>query len=555
MTPKSEKDEHRNPESLDPSPQPDPDPPNDPVEPEKEKKDPSPENCECCRLLREHAIPAIGIANLTKSDFVYDRTISIYKLEPLPTSSTPSSSSSPSNSKVGGASNRSSQDSQPSSSSSSNSATGSLPTTVIPKPKRLLDRFEESRLWDLIGLTPKMYNVLQTELKRITPHKLVVKKCIYRLHNTRHFQVPLNKKTLLSKEEQLKQNYEDDKELLKKKQAFHCHWDECPLSFLDPQDMRIHYMFDHEAVKLFCCGEKYENYAMFLEHYLKDNDELKKYHPTWMVRECWACQDRYVDVDEFYLHCHGCEKQRLPAACPDALCEARFETLTDAVDHFFNWHDKSGQIIVNDVAYPNREAIEPDLHILDEGQMAIAYPFRAIYICRLCNVQFAAEKFFKEHVDIHIGNNQFWLCPTMIQCRYCKIPNCRIYREAVLKFLPNLIETVRNLPTFRCEKHPCLLIWRMFMAEDFIKVMERVLLKLLDEHCRLEVQQEFLDLSKHPKIDPDLPNILEGLHFMISMHYDCKLNELNAFHKLPESMFKQKLELAHGDVQLRMSWA
>ncbi|UMM14339.1 hypothetical protein L5515_002181 [Caenorhabditis briggsae] len=536
MTPKSKNEETRKPESLHPthhSSPPSSQPlPQDPPGPPQPSSPPSRENCECCRRLLEHATPYVAYVNVSKSDVVYDRTLCLYKLEsPPPPPPTSSTSHTP--------------DSQPSSSSNPpNNNNNPYPPPVLPKVKRILDRFEEAKLWDLMGLNQQMYKKLPAELTKISPKRMVFRKCAYRLHNTRHFDVPLNKKCRMTKEEILKQNYEDDKKLIKKNQAFNCVWNDCPHAFHDPQDMRIHYMFDHDSIKLFCCGTRYENYDAYLEHYVTTmNGEG---HATWMARECWGCNIRLVDAASFYTHAEECEAQINPFPCPDPLCGIRFEYLTDVVDHFYIWHDKSGAIVCNEVVYPTRESIEPDLKMLDDGQLVINFPLRSIYTCHMCNIQFASEKYYQEHVSVHLKNPHLWLIPTMLHCSHCHIKNCPSQRLSVINFIPKLIETIRDIPVYKCESNPCLLIWRMCLAKDFCEVMERILIKLVDEHRRLAIEQQFLDQTGHPDCDANLPKILDDLFFLFSVPYKTHAGDEDMIAKWPA------MELARGDVELHV---
>lgn len=454
--------------------------------------------CECCQLLREHATPVVDYLNISKSDVIYDRTLHIYKLESLTTSSKKAPEAS--------------QNPGPSSSFSV------YPQVAPAKIKRQLDRFEESRLWDLIGLTPKMYEKLPAELKKVTKNRLVFKKCIYRLHNTRHFQVPLVKRGGIRKEDVLKQNYEDDRKLLKKNQAYPCPWDDCPHSFQDPQDMRIHYMFDHESVKLFCCGNRFENYDSFLEHYTQTLNGTG--HATWMARECWGCGIRHVDAVTFYQHAERCGCQIHPFACPDPLCGIRFEYLVDVIDHFFIWHDKAGSIVCNDAVYSTRESIEEDLQLFDDGQLVVNYPLKAMYKCGLCNIQFAADQHYREHVATHIENPHLWLVPTILYCVKCNRKNCRFQRTRLIELIPKLIQVTKHIKVEKCEKNPILLIWRLFLTQEYTEILQMVYMKLVAEQRRLAFAEEFLDESEHPECDERrLAYVLNSLCFLYTVPY------------------------------------
>lgn len=468
----------------------------------------SQDNCECCRLLQEEATPIVSYVNISKSDVIYDRTLHLYKLERRRKRRERGSTSS------------TSSEAQPSSSSSSsnNSDGSAYPPPVPAAVNRQLDRFEESKIWDIVGLTSKMYAKLPAELKKCTPKRLVFKKCAYRLHNTRHFQVPLTKKGGCTKEEVLKQKYEDDRKLLKKNQAFNCPWNECPHSFQDPQDMRIHYMFDHESIKLFCCGNRFENYDSYMEHYCQSQNGDG--HATWMARECWGCGIRYVDAMTFYHHAERCDAQINPFPCPDPLCGIRFEILTDVIDHFFIWHDKSGAIVCNDVIYRTRESIDGDLQLFDDGQLVVNYPLRATYICQLCQIQFATETLYAHHVAGHVKNPHLWLFPTILYCDDCQKKNCPFQRQHLIQFLPKIIDTARNLSVEKCETDPIFLIWRLFLSEEYIKTLEMILVKLVSEHRRLQPEEEFLDLSGHAEIDDKrILYILNSLLFVYTVPY------------------------------------
>ncbi|KAF1770225.1 hypothetical protein GCK72_002043 [Caenorhabditis remanei] len=502
MTPKSKIEEAGNqkPETLDQiqHPEPRPDNHND-TDDDDPSDDPLPEKCDCCRSLREHATPVVGYVNISKSDVIYDRTFHLYKLESLKEKS-------------------SAQEVQSSSTSSNTSEETSYPAPTPATVRRQLDRFEESRIWDLIGLTSKMYSKLSTELKRVSPKRIVFKKCAYRLHNTRHFQVPLTKRGGTTKEEVLKQKYEDDRKLLKKNQAFDCPWTECPLSFQDPQDMRIHYMFDHESIKLFCCGKRYENYDSYLEHYCTTMNGDG--HPTWMARECWGCGVRYVDANTFYLHAERCDAQINPFPCPDPLCGIRFEVLTDVVDHFYIWHDKAGAIVFNDVVYPTRDSIQDDLQLLDDGQLVVNYPLRSTYTCQLCHLQFATDKYYHEHISSHVQNPQLWLAPTILYCSVCNTKNCRFQRECLIRLLPDVIETARNIKVEDCQTNPILMIWRLYLSKKSIETLEMVLVKLIAEHKRLEKEEQFLDQTGHPPCDDKrLAYVLNSMYFLYTVPY------------------------------------
>uniref|UniRef100_A0A1I7UF88 C2H2-type domain-containing protein n=1 Tax=Caenorhabditis tropicalis TaxID=1561998 RepID=A0A1I7UF88_9PELO len=487
----------KKPESVDQPPiEPNPPEVEEPKGTEEKEENPeeeSSENCECCQLLRENSTPVVTYVNVSKSDMILDRTLCVFKLE------------------------SSSKEKEESSSTPE-----SYPPPVPPKVKRQLDRFEESKIWDLIGLTQKMYAKLEVELKKVSNTKLVFKKSPYRLHNTRHFQVPLVKKGVVTKENVQKQKYEDDRKLLKKNQAFDCQWNECPHSFQDPQDMRIHYMFDHESVRLFCCGNRYENYDSYLEHYVTTmNGEG---HSTWMARECWGCGIRYVDAKVFYEHANHCVAQINPFTCPDPLCGIRFEVVTDIIDHFFIWHDPAGAIVCNEVVYKDRMSIEKDLPLLDDCQLAINYPLRATYTCQLCHISFAADKYYHEHVISHVKNPHLWLVPTILFCVSCQTKNCRYQREKLIELLPKVIHAARRITVEDCTKNPVFLIWRLFLSEEFIQTMEMILIRLYAEHNRLleeeETKMEKNEQKDHPLCEEKrLCYILNSLYFLFTVPY------------------------------------
>ncbi|CAI2297466.1 unnamed protein product [Caenorhabditis sp. 36 PRJEB53466] len=441
-----------------------------------------PANCECCKLLLDCQTPVITYVNVSKSDVLYDRTINVYRLTgkppPVPDEEKP-----------------------------------------VPHIKRQLDRFEEARFWDLIGLNAKFYGKLQTQPRRVTPARLVFSKCVYRLHNTRHFAVPLDKKVQIKREDVLKQKFEDDKKLIKRNQAYDCPWEECMHSFRDPQDMRIHYMFDHESVKLFCCGERYENYDAFLEHYVNAADTRR--HFTWSARECWGCGKRSVDETEFYEHANNCDLQINPFQCPDPLCPMRYDSLTECVDHFYLWHNSAGSIVINDAVYPSRESIDPDLQIIDDGQLCVGYPLRATYYCQLCQINFAAERYYTEHVVDHGERPHLWLIPTILYCLKCRKKNCAFQRERLLELIPKIIRIARDADPTEFGQNPVFAIFKLFLTDEYVAVLKMLEMKLIAERRKLqETGQETPIPEDHPPCDDArLAYILDSLVFLHTVEY------------------------------------
>ncbi|CAL2027587.1 unnamed protein product [Caenorhabditis brenneri] len=450
----------------------------------------SPEDCECCQLLREHCTPIVIHSKPNRSGV---RSLCMFKLES-------SSKNIPSSSK--------NEQSPP-----------LKDDPPVKEVKRLLDRFEESRLWDLIGLNAKMYKKLPAELKKITPARVVFRKCAYRLHNTRHFQVPLVKKANgVTKENVLKQTYEDDRKLQKKNQAFECVYPDCPHSFQDPQDMRIHYMFNHEFVKVFCCGNRFDHYDPFVEHYMVK--PIRKEHSPWTAQECWGCVKRFSDPQVFHKHLEKCDFTINQYPCPDPLCKIRFNDLTKTVEHFYAWHDPAAAIVWRDTTYPNLASIREDLIIMDQAHLVFTYPMKSVYKCQLCQIDFVTEQYYYEHVINHVNTPHFWLVPTILFCVGCRQRNCRFQRIKLLELLPKVIAAARAITVEDCTKNPVFLLWRLYLSKEFIETMEMALMKLVAEHQRLEEEERFLDLTGHPECeDKRLAYILNSLYFLYTVPY------------------------------------
>lgn len=458
---------------------------------EAESEDDSPENCECCQLLREHSTPIVSHAHLSRSHI---RSLCMFKLESS-SRNTPSPSTNP-----------------PESSPKD-------PAVNTEKVKRLLDRFEESRLWDLIGLNAKMFKKLPAELKKITPARMVFRKCAYRLHNTRHFQVPLVKKAGgVTKENVLKQTYEDDRKLQKKNQAFECVFEGCLYSFQDPQDMRIHYMFNHEFVKVFCCGNRFDHYDQYLEHYV--TKPSGKEHSPWTAQECWGCVKRFSDASLFHTHLEKCDFTINQYPCPDPLCKIRYNSLTKVVEHFFAWHDPAAAIVWRGTTYPNLASIREDLEMMDQSHLVFTYPMKSVYKCQLCQIDFVTEQYYYEHVINHVNTPHFWLVPTILYCVGCHQRNCRFQRIKLLELLPKVIAAARAITVEDCTKNPVFLLWRLYLSKEFIETMEMALMKLVAEHQRLEEEEQFLDQTGHPECeDKRLAYILNSLYFLYTVPY------------------------------------
>uniref|UniRef100_A0A8R1DTU8 C2H2-type domain-containing protein n=1 Tax=Caenorhabditis japonica TaxID=281687 RepID=A0A8R1DTU8_CAEJA len=336
-----------------------------------------------------------------------------------------------------------------------------------------------------------------------------------RLHNTRHFAIPLEKKKNVG--DILNKNYEDDRKLVKKNQAYDCPWDECPHSFRDPQDLRIHYMFDHESVRLFCCGERYENYDLFLEHYVTSPKETR--HATWSAHECWGCQKRFIDQHDFYEHAAGCEDQINPFPCPDPLCPMKYESLMESAEHFFLWHDPAGVIHINEAVYFNLDDISPDLKIVDETQLYITHPLCCWYRCELCKTQFSSERYYQEHISQHASKPHSWLIPNILYCEQCETTSCRVQRDSIIELTNKLIDFSETATFEECEKNPLLLIWRFFLTEEYALMMKTIRALMVADNQRAEqFEIPMLDREEHPPCDDKrLANILDTLcHFLTS---------------------------------------